>query len=314
MIRVTTGSRLHFGVFSFGGVPGGRYFGGAGMMIEEPGTALSVQPAANWSAEGPRAERALAFARQFAASFDPDAIPPHTVHVEAVPLEHAGLGSGTQLGLAVARALALSAGMNHLAAEELATRVGRGRRSALGVHGFAHGGFLVEAGKREGEAISPLVARVDVPEDWRIVLVMPSGNAGLHGEAEVEAFRTLHESRVPLPTDALCRLALLGMLPALMTRDLPAFGDALYEFNRKVGEAFASVQGGPYAGPRVTAIVDWLREQGVRGVAQSSWGPTVCAILGDSEKAEHLADAIKAGLALGSLDIRVVCPRNGAAI
>jgi beta-RFAP synthase len=259
-------------------------------MIAEPALVLHVRPAKEWSAEGPRAERALAFARQFASTFPADTIPPHHLTIEAAPPEHAGLGSGTQLGLAVARALSESAGVGTLDVTDLARRVGRGKRSAIGIHGFAHGGFLVEAGKRAPEEISPLIARADFPEEWPIVLAIPESEPGLHGSTEVEAFRRLHRSGVPLPTEALCRLVLHGMVPSIAERDLSTFGDALYEFNHKVGEAFASVQGGPYAGPRVTAIVDWLRKQGIRGVAQSSWGPAVCGIVEESQADRIVAD------------------------
>lgn len=292
MIRVVSGSRLHFGVFSFGGGANERFFGGAGMMIDEPAVVVSVEPAAVWSADGPGAARARTFANQFAASFDAGTIPPHAIHVEAMPPEHAGLGSGTQLGLAVARALAESAGLKDTCPEALAARVARGQRSALGIHGFAHGGFLVEAGKRPSELVSPLVARVAFPENWRLVLAIPSAEPGLHGPAEIAAFRRLQTEGVSLPTDTLCRLVLLGMLPALTAGDLPTFGEALYEFNRKVGEAFASVQGGPYAGPRVTQLVEWLRRQGVRGVAQSSWGPAVAGIVENEDEAQQLMAAV----------------------
>src|SRR5207248_2034095 len=101
---------------------------------------------------------------------------------------------------------------------------------------------------------------------------------GLHGLAEGQAFERLSRQAVASArTDALCRLVLLSLLPALAERDVAAFGEALYEFNRLVGEAFVPVQGGVYAGPRVEALVSFLRGQGVRGVTQSSWGPAVCA-------------------------------------
>ncbi len=87
----------------------------------------------------------------------------------------------------------------------------------------------------------------------------------------------------PGRTDALCRLILLGMLPALVERDCQVFGEALYEFNHRVGEAFAPAQGGVYAGPVVTGLVEWFRRQGVSGVGQSSWGPTVFAVVADAE-------------------------------
>src|SRR5256885_2047192 len=82
-------------------------------------------------------------------------------------------------------------------------RVGRGKRSALGVHGFAQGGFLVEAGKRDADGVAPLTARADFPEDWRVVLVLPPWGQGLHGAAEGRALQGLQAGAWPLAlTDA----------------------------------------------------------------------------------------------------------------
>jgi beta-ribofuranosylaminobenzene 5'-phosphate synthase len=299
MLRIRTGSRLHFGLFSLGDSP--RRFGGVGLMIEQPGIQLCATPAREWSAEGPLSARVLEFARRFAlgialtnesgTAYHP-LTPQHFLVGRAAP-EHAGLGTGTQLGLATARLLAEACGLreSHV---ELARRVGRGRRSALGVHGFEQGGFLVEAGKRSANELSPLVARTAFPDHWRLVVALPPNKPGLHGEREKEAFNQLtaqpaNESSL----DVLCRLTLLGMLPALQERDVLGFGEALYEFNQRVGELFAPVQGGAYRAGGVAEIVNFLRGAGVNGVGQSSWGPAVFAVVGDAERADALVAQLR---------------------
>lgn len=305
MIRLQTPSRLHFGLLSM--TTGSlwpdlhgqetifaRQFGGIGLMIQKPGVSLSVRPAADWSAEGPLAERALAFARRLIQSVPAEAVRPHHLAIESSAPEHAGLGTGTQLGMAVAQALAVAFGLLELNPVELALLVGRGKRSALGVHGFAQGGFLVEAGKRHPDRIAPLVARAAFPEAWRVVLILPSDERGLHGLDEKQAFQRLHSSGTALAlTDALCRLVLLSLLPALYEQDLETFGEALYDFNLRVGEVFAPFQGGPYASPRLMDLVAYIRQQGVRGSGQSSWGPTVFAIVADEDRAHHLAHCLR---------------------
>src|SRR5262249_50423220 len=157
-------------------------------------------------------------------------------------------------------------------------------RSSVGIHGFACGGFLVEAGQRTPGTIAPLVARVSFPDPWRIVLVLPADALGLHDSRESDAFAQLRASPMAW-TDVLCRLVVLGMLPALAEGDLNAFGEAAFEFNARAGEVFAPIQGGTYAGYRTAELVGFLRRQGVRGVGQSSWGPGVFAIVGDAEQA-----------------------------
>ncbi|HEX3152749.1 MAG TPA: beta-ribofuranosylaminobenzene 5'-phosphate synthase family protein [Gemmataceae bacterium] len=320
MTRVTAPSRLHFGLLSLpaagsnrwpgiDGQPGlpVRHFGGVGLMVDRPGLAVSVERARDWSATGPHAERTLGFARQFVSALSLAEQIPFHVTVEHAPPEHTGLGVGTQLGLAVAKAIAVELGRPELATPELAFCVGRGERSAIGVHGFNRGGLIVEAGKRPDDAVSPLVAHVDFPSEWAVVLVAPPGSTSWHGSRERQAFAKLAEvGPSPAETDVLCRLVLTGLLPAIATRDLHAFGEALYEFNARAGDAFAAVQGGRYAGPAVAACVAKLRMLGLTGVGQSSWGPSVFAIVDRHSVPKVLAQmpdapAVVAGASRGAI-------------
>lgn len=309
MIEVRACSRLHFGFLNPSGrqaaqheTTASRSFGGVGVTIAQPDLCLRVQPDTLWSSEGPLAERALMFAQRFVAACRDERVadlPPHGLRIERAMPAHSGLGSGSQLALAVASALAMSCGLPRDVAV-LARRVGRGLRSALGAHGFEFGGFLVESGKRDAAGLAPLVARQPFPEAWRLVVALPPHHpSGLHSGDEVEAFaRLTSHSTDSSATETLCRLVLLGLLPALIERDLDAFGEALYEFNSRVGEAFAPVQGGKYASPRVAEIVEFVRGQNVRGVGQSSWGPAVFAVVADADRAEHLAAQLRQRFAL----------------
>jgi beta-ribofuranosylaminobenzene 5'-phosphate synthase len=324
VIRVEAASRLHFGLLSLPGPApeaatwldsegqqtiAARYFGSVGLMVEHPGLALTVAPAADWSAHGPCADRALAFAK--AASAGLGIHPAFEINIERCPPEHIGLGTGTQLGLAVAHAIALAGDRGDFAAADLAKLIGRGRRSALGIHGFTHGGFLVEAGKRDPEAISPLVAHVPLPPEWSILLVMPRGLQGAHGQCEAEAFGQLGHSPPDLAqTESLCRLVLLGMLPALMERDLDAFGNALYDFNRRVGNLFKPWQGDVYGHPLVGEVIRGLRSAGVKGVGQSSWGPTVFAVV-ERREAGELGEWLKREHGLGRNEVIVTRAAGG---
>lgn len=294
---VRTASRLHLGLLSLPAegerwpdrhgalcFPARRY-GGVGLMIDSPGIVLRAGPAKEWSADGPLAERVLGFARQMLSS-PGAAAPPQRLVVERAAREHVGLGTGTQLALAVASAVSAASGQERSVAD-LARLVGRGRRSGLGVHGFARGGFLVEAGKVPGQQLSPLVARVDWPADWRVIVAVPAAPPGAHGGEERAAFERLF---APMSdSEALCRLVLLGMLPALAEGDLEAFGEAVFDFNARVGEWFAPRQGGTYSSAATAALVEFFRGQGVRGAGQSSWGPGAFAFAGDEERASDLA-------------------------
>ena len=63
-------------------------------------------------------------------------------------------------------------------------------------------------------------------------------------------------------TARMCRIVLLDLLPALVERDLQAFGHALFDLQRRAGECFKAAQGGVYADPLLQQIVDHVRERG----------------------------------------------------
>ncbi len=299
MWRVQTGGRLHLGLLSLPtaeerwpdrlGQPSlpTRRFGGIGLMIDEPALSLRIEPAANWFIEGPHTSRVRQFVQRL-ADLRVNA-PPRRVIVEQAPREHVGLGLGTQLGLAVARGLTASWGLS-LSTAQLAALVGRGQRSALGVHGFEQGGFLVDAGKSSAEKLAPLVARLEFPSSWRVLFLIPSPQPGQHGLSERLAFQALTAPQAA--TESLCRIVLLGILPALVEQDFRTFSEAVFDFNVRVGELFAPVQGGIYSAAAVTELIHWLRSYGIRGVGQSSWGPGVFAFCESQAEAVE----IRAGL------------------
>src|SRR5919112_2843198 len=180
-VFVEAPARLHFGVLDLAGRLG-RHFGGLGAAIPCPSLLLEAKPSPQLAASGPDRTRALEFARKFLAFHGLPEAGSLIIH-RAIP-SHAGLGSGTQLGLAVARALAELHGISANTLE-LAAAVARGKRSAIGTWAFALGGFIVEGGRRVGSTdIAPLLARYEVPRSWRCVVAVPRGPPGLSGEAE----------------------------------------------------------------------------------------------------------------------------------
>lgn len=290
MIRVVAPSRLHFGLFRVpaASAEGGSAFGGVGLMVERPGVVVVVRPADSWQFEGMLASRAQVFATRFMLSLPEERRRPFQVLVERCPAEHTGLGVGTQLGLAVAKALAVACGQPELSSIELAARIGRGERSAIGAHGFDRGGLLADAGKRIGDGISPLFAHVTLPSAWRVVLFTPRAERW-HGDRETRAFA----SAQPGTPDALRKSAEADLLPAAECADLDSFGEALYAFNRAAGEPFAAAQGGTYASAEIADLIADVRASGVTGVGQSSWGPTVFAVVADPGAATALVERFR---------------------
>jgi beta-ribofuranosylaminobenzene 5'-phosphate synthase len=282
-VRVEAPARLHLGMLAVGG-DGARRFGGLGASVSRPAVVLEAQPADDLSVEGAETERALTFARRCR---DALGLPggAHVRVVEAIP-PHVGLGSGTKLALAVARALAALHGRT-IDAPTLAWAAARGARSGVGLWTFALGGLVVEGGARGGaERPPPLLMRHAMPDEWRIVLVVPKAEPGLSGVAEAQAFVRLVPSAER--SAAIAQLVLTSLLPALVERDLEEFGAALTRVQRLVGDAFAAVQGGRFH-PRAGALVEALLRGGAAGAGQSSWGPAVYGVVGSEAAGRELA-------------------------
>ena len=282
-VFVEAPARLHFGVLDLRGSLG-RRFGGLGAAIPTPSLLVEVGPSRTGiAAKGPDAERAADFARRFLEHHRVRDGTRVVVH-RPIPV-HSGLGSGTQLGLAVARALAE---LHDLPTEPtaLARAVSRGRRSAIGTWAFALGGFIVEGGRRSGDdGVAPLIGRYEVPDGWRCVVAIPPGSPGLSGEAEAAAF-----SQLPPPpqeeVERVSHLVLMQLLPALVQGDIRSFGAALSEVQRITGTWFAPQQGGVFAPGAGEALISRLSEWGAAGVGQSSWGPAVYGLV-DGDAAGH---------------------------
>lgn len=306
-VTVSTGARLHFGLLAHA-PQAKRQFGGVGLMVEHPGFQLSAarldtaQGIDDYSGPEVWRQRVLDVVRNCRA-ISPSPGSSYQWNVLSAIEHHVGLGSGTQLALAVARAYATLQGDSVLDTTELARRAGRGLRSALGIHGFQEGGLLLEGGKRSTQQVSPAVARVTWPEDWQLLLVRPRDVRGLCGAAEIEAFAKLPPMSAAVSAQ-LCQLALLELLPAALEHDFDACSEALFQFGRLVGEYFAPAQGGIYASPRITSLVRKLRDQGIRGVGQSSWGPTAFVMCPDIRSAAQLRDDLTGN---GWDDCEILC-------
>jgi beta-ribofuranosylaminobenzene 5'-phosphate synthase len=306
-VVVTAPARLHFGMLDPAGL-GPRRFGGCGVGVEYPRVVVRLAPGPGQevTARGSQAERAAEFARRAAVAFGhrggveldvPEAIPPHI-----------GLGSGTKLGLAIARGMAELTGRQADPAQ-LAEASGRGARSSIGCWTFAAPGLVVEAGVLEGGTISPLVARHPMPAGWRCVLAVPRGGEGLSGNAEERFFEHLHEQATGEPR--VSRLLLTALLPGLVGEDIEEFGGALTEIQREIGSMFAASQGGVFH-PRAAPVVQALLDLGVNAVGQSSWGPTVYGIVDGPERAVDVADRLRVTVGAAN-DVRVVdFDRRGA--
>jgi beta-RFAP synthase len=310
-VHVIAASRLHFGLIALGD-SAKRQFGGVGVMIEPPQSRLRLDPAARFSVEGPGAERVRAFAQLWQRFRHLAHLPLCRITVETVANTHVGLGAGTQLGLAVASGLNTFCQLPTPTTEALASSVQRGLRSAVGTHGFLRGGLIFEYGKSASDSLGPLGRCIPIPDKWRFVLVSPRQHQGLWGDVEQRAFAQL--PAVPAHvSETLLREVSDHMLPAAEKADFIAFSDSVFRFGYQSGLSFAQIQGSAYNGPRLTALVHRIRDLGVRGVGQSSWGPTIFALCPDQQDAQQLVAKLNSDPSAAESEIWIAHPRNTGA-
>ena len=307
-VRVTATARLHFGFLDPSG-RGPRPFGSFGLSLDRPRTRLSLEPAPTICAGGIGALRAQRYLEAIGESIGFDR--GYMVKVEEEITPHAGLGSGTQLALAVGTAFSTLEGLG-LSPQDIASRLGRGARSGIGIATFEHGGAVLDSGPRDG-ALPALVARAPFPQGWRAILIFDPSAEGLAGAGEIEAFERL-PAFPERETDALWRRATEGALPAIAAGDFRTFAEQVGDIQARMGDYFAPLQDGPYLSQGVADALHWLGRQGVKGLGQSSWGPTGFAFVSSQEEGEALLDRLRAATGDWKLRFALAKGRNEGAV
>jgi beta-ribofuranosylaminobenzene 5'-phosphate synthase len=290
-VYVKTPARLHLGLIDLNGDLG-RMFGGLGVGINRPNVILEVQPSERLVVTGEKTEQVKTLAKRFLETYNVKSNV--TIEVKQIIAEHTGLGSGTQLALAVATALAKLFGVK-ASVQELAEAMGRGRRTSVGTTIFEQGGFVVDGGKITGEKrFSATIFRQSFPPDWRFVVAVPDVNKGLAKSEETAAFEALTPMKAE-DAGKMCRLVMMKLLPSLVERDIKSFGEALTQIQIVIGDYFADVQGGTYSSQTATEGIALLQKLGAYGAGQSSWGPAFYGLT-QKEKAKEIENNVKAFL------------------
>lgn len=305
-VTIEAPARLHLGFLDLGGECG-RVFGSIGVAIERPRCLLEVRPADRIEVHGEGRAECLRIVERLTRHLRLER--GVTVHSLASIPRHVGFGSGTQLELSLAFAIARLFDLP-VPVEELARMAGRGRRSGVGIATFEKGGFVVDAGRRNGPAdglgvdpladgeVPPVIVHHPVPDDWFFVIVTPQSAEGLSGNREERVFvdlRPMGEHKV----GKICRLTLMKVIPGVLQDDIRGFGEAITEIQILMGEHFAPYQGGMYATAIGKEVAEFALKQGADGVGQSSWGPTMFALVRGEGAAATLAEKIGAHIGEG---------------
>jgi beta-RFAP synthase len=299
-VYIKTPARLHLGLIDLRGDLG-RIFGGIGVAINRPNVILEAQPSKNLIVKGAKTDLVKLLIKKFLGKYHIKA--GVSINVKQTIPEHVGLGSGTQLALAVATALSK---IFHIKAsvQDLAIAMGRGKISGVGTAVFEHGGFVVEGGVKTqrnkpslltAKNFPPVIFRQPFPNDWFFTVVIPNMKRGFTDEEEMPVFERLPQMPAQ-KVGRICRLTMMKLLPALVENDIESFGDALTQIQKIVGEYFAGVQGDIYSSSLAKECTEQMLKLGAYAVGQSSWGPTFYGLTKGIKQARKLKSYAQAFL------------------
>ncbi|MFW5447801.1 MAG: beta-ribofuranosylaminobenzene 5'-phosphate synthase family protein [Methylophagaceae bacterium] len=296
-VRVSAPARLHLGFLDLNGNTG-RKFGSIGLAIDSHRVVVEMQLQLKTSIIGidvspALVQRANGIVEYFYTSLGKSVpIEQQGVLVELIELipSHAGLGSGTQLAIAMSTALCK---LHNISANtrDIAEQLGRGARSGIGIATFDQGGFIIDGGLGKSSTTPPLLTHYDFPQNWRVVLIMDNNSQGIHGEQELLAFENL--AAFPLSdSQAICHHVLMKLLPAIIEQEIDLFGQAITDIQSLIGDHFAPAQGGRYTSQQVASLLNHAQKAGHTGIAQSSWGPTGCIFVESDAAANQLVSQL----------------------
>ncbi|MCP4763764.1 MAG: hypothetical protein GY870_18480 [archaeon] len=216
---------------------------------------------------------------------------------------HLGLGSKTQMSLAVGAGISkiLDLDLDNFTLTDI---VGRGGTSGIGYRSFDQGGFILDCGHKFGkneekESFLPssasnsakparTILRYDFPEEWSILVILLNVKAGASNTEEINIF----QEYTPIPLKEvreISHIILMQALPGLIERDLSTFGSAISKI-QDIGFKKIEIS---LQHQRVKELMKFQRENGVKCVGMSSFGPAVFSIFESESAANEMLERIR---------------------
>ncbi|WP_339746476.1 hypothetical protein [uncultured Rubinisphaera sp.] len=318
VLRIRTGARLHCGLFS-DPQPGGKLHQGFGFMIDQPSVNLQAHVSSDAEVKyqsnventlGNHCDNILSRIQSTLQKCETnwsEVRQQLRITVHEIILPHIGLGSGTQLDLATAFLWTKLADIE-CSPLDLAQVINRGKRSTIGTYGFILGGILIDEGIKQEEELGRCRFRMDLPADWRFVLATPRKLFGYSGAEELQAFDKL----TSISERDLQTLENYLQIIENQTNDFDVLSETLREYGNLIGDTFSQVQGGRYRDPICQQIYDVMFANGIRGIAQTSWGPTMFGLCENQEQAGEISQILRESFS--DIEISIARPMNSGAI
>ena len=291
-VRIITSARLHLGFYNFR--KGDRVYGSIGIAINNPVLDVVIEPLEERRIEIVSKQCIEDVIHRVKQVFNIGA----RVYIHRHIPRHVGLGSTTQLALAIGVGLSLiTQQRSEVDVYDIAAKLGRGLVSGIGIATFKYGGFIVDSGRRvygdklefpksANDVPQPIIQH-NMPKDWRFIVIVPrTSKPRVSEDRELQIMQP--PSNVPETLQyELYATLLLEMLPALWRGDIEGFGTALTKIQILTGKFFEPLQGGVFCCRETETVIKVFSELGVYGYGQSSWGPVAYGLI-DIDRSEKI--------------------------
>jgi beta-ribofuranosylaminobenzene 5'-phosphate synthase len=308
LLKITTPCRIHLSLIDENGYTG-RVDGGIGLMLDRPNVVFEASNSAKeFKIEAHKYYReSIEVINEIASKvFKRYNISNKNFHFNLKRYfpSHVGLGSKTQLSLAIATAITKLKNITHLTLEDITKLVERGGTSGIGWRGFNTGGFILDGGHdfgqgKEKENFLPSSAstsanpaltifRYNIPEHWRFVLVIPNVKKGAFGDEEISVF----QNYAPIPRDEVNEVShqvIMKILPGVIKEDLECFGEGLRRI-QSIGFKKIEID---LQHDKVKELIKFFDDYGLKAYGMSSFGPSVVGIVESDLEAETLLREIQ---------------------
>ncbi|MHA1985514.1 MAG: beta-ribofuranosylaminobenzene 5'-phosphate synthase [Promethearchaeota archaeon] len=327
-LRITTPCRIHLSLIDENGYTG-RVDGGIGLMLDRPNVVFEASNSAEeFQIEAHKYYReSIEVINEIASKvFKTFNISNKNFHFNLKRYfpSHVGLGSKTQLSLAIITAITKLKKHERLSVEKLTQFVQRGGTSGIGWRGFEMGGFILDGGHdfgkgKEKESFLPssasfnsnpaiTLSRHNIPDNWRFVLVIPNVKKGAYGDEEISVF----QNYAPIPqreVNEVSHQIIMKIIPGIIKGDLKCFGDGLKRI-QSIGFKKIEIN---LQHKIVKDLLKFLEEYGLKAYGMSSFGPSVLGIVESDSEAEDLLKAVQKNQKNGGGHVYICKPNNTGA-
>ncbi len=312
---ISAPAHLHVGNIDLNGEIG-RLFGTLGFTILWPRHILHIKKCRDVEIKGRNTDLFSELVHRLKERYD---LPGICININTTIPCHVGMGCTTAAVLSIIDAYRIIYNINIDTTEALLS-LGRSHISALGYYSYSLGGAILDGGYRidkKGKSIPPLIARYNIPSKWRFLIILPYKPLDVILKIKSREDRILSSMKKAdrKQAEENSHIVLMKILPSLAEKDLHSLMESLVKFNENLGKTYwKTYQGGTYCCKIVEDGIKLLKEIGLRGGIQSSWGPTFYTITRAEEEARRASLIIGKWLKeVGGGEIYITPPDNKGA-